>query len=110
MEKFRNVWKRGNDGDGDKEIRRSFVRYAIVVTAFMIAFLFLKKDNIFRWIEAGMTVHSQERRMENLRKETERLDARTKLLTNDRDTLEKYAREELGFAESGDDVYLIREK
>lgn len=108
MGKFLNIWKRSKDGD--RGIQRSFVRYAIVATALMVAFLVFKKDNVFRWIEAGVTVHGQERRMEKLRRETERLDARTKLLTHDRDTLEKYAREELGFAEPGDDVYLIKEK
>lgn len=108
MGRFKDIWDRSKDGD--RRIQRSFVRYAFVVTAVMAAFLLFKKDNVFRWIEAGITVHGQERRMDALRKETERLDAKTKLLTHDRDTLEKYAREELGFAQPGDDVYLIKEK
>ncbi len=108
MNRFKDILNKGSDDE--KRIKRSFVRYAIVLTALMLAFFLFKTDNIFRWIEAGITVSRQERRMENLRKEAERLDARTKLLTNDRDTLEQYAREELGFAEPGDDVYLIKEK
>lgn len=106
MGKFSDIWDRGKDGDRHQQ--RSFLRYAIVITALMLAFLLLKKDNIFRWVEAGFTIHGQEKRMEFLRKETDKLDAQTKLLTNDRDTLEKYAREELNFAEPGDDVYLIK--
>ena len=30
----------------DKDIRRSFLRYAIVATALIVLFLFLKKDSI----------------------------------------------------------------
>ncbi|MCQ2181232.1 MAG: septum formation initiator family protein [Bacteroidales bacterium] len=106
MGRFSKIWNRSLDGDFKEQ--RSFVRYAIVITAVMLAFLFVKKDNIFRWIEAGVTIRNQEKRMEYLRRETERLDARTRLLTNDRDTLERYAREELNFSEPGDDVYLIK--
>lgn len=74
----------------------------------MLVFLFVKKDNIFRWVEAGFTIRSQERRIEQLRKETGSLDAKARMLTSDRDTLETFARENLGFAEPGDDVYLIK--
>lgn len=108
MNRIKDILNRGSEDE--RKIKRSFVRYAIVLTAAMLVFFLFKTDNIFRWIEAGITVHRQERKIENLRKEAERLDARTKLLTNDRDTLEQYAREELGFAEPGDDVYIIKDK
>ena len=104
---FKDIWDR--EKDGSRKEQRSFARYAIVVTSLMVLFLFVKKDNVLRWIAAGFTVNSQERRIEQLRTETERLDAQTRLLTNDRDTLEKYARENLDFAEPGDDVFLIKE-
>lgn len=106
MGRFREIWDRSKDGD--RKEQRSFLRYAIVATALMVIFLFVKKDNIFRWVEAGFTIHRQERQIEYLRQETERLGEETGLLTNDRDTLEKYAREQLGFAEPGDDVYLLK--
>lgn len=106
MGRFRDIWDRSRDGS--KHEQRSFVRYAIVVTVLLLVFLFVKKDNVFRWIEAGFTIRSQERRIEKLRKETERLDAKARMLVSDCDTLEKFARENLGFAEPGDDVYLIK--
>lgn len=106
MGRFRDIWDRSKDGSRHEQ--RSFVRYALVVTCLLLVFLLVKKDNIFRWIEAGFTIRGQERRIEKLRKETERLDAETRMLTLDRDTLERFARENLGFAEPGDDVYLIK--
>lgn len=104
---FRDIWDR--DRDGSRKEQRSFVRYAIVATALMVLFLFVKKDNVFRWIDAGLTIRKQENRIEQLKADIDRLDNRTRLLTNDRDTLERYARENLGFAEPGDDVFLIKE-
>lgn len=104
---FRDIWDR--DRDGSRKEQRSFVRYAIVATALMVLFLFVKKDNVFRWIDAGITIRKQENRIEKLKADIDRLDNRTRLLTNDRDTLERYARENLGFAEPGDDVFLIKE-
>ena len=104
---LRDIWDR--DRDGSRKEQRSFARYAIVVTALMVLFLFVKKDNVFRWIDAGIAIRKQENKIEQLKADIDRLDNKTRLLTNDRDTLERYARENLGFAEPGDDVFLIKD-
>ena len=90
-----------------KEIERSFLRYAIVATALFLLFLFLKKDSIVSWVQAGITLRRQERQIEQYQKENEELDRRIRMMTGDRDTLERYAREQFYFAEPGDDVYII---
>ena len=90
-----------------KEIERSFVRYAIVATAIFLLFLFLKKDSIISWVQAGVTLRRQERQIEQYQKENEELERRIQMMTGDRDTLERYAREQFYFAEPGDDVYII---
>ena len=106
--KYKNIWNRSKDGANREE--RSFVRYAIVATAvFLVFFCFIKRDNLFRWIEAGFTVHRQERQMEFLRSDTERLQDELRTLTTDRDSLEKFAREKFLFAEPGEDVYVVEE-
>lgn len=91
----------------DKDIRRSFFRYAIGVTALIVLFLFLKKDSIVTWIQAGVTKRRQEAQIEWYRQDNERLDEQINMMTHDRDTLEKFAREQFNFAESGDDVYIL---
>lgn len=104
MGKFKDIWNR--DLDGSNKERRSFVRYAIVVLCIFVAFFLLKKDNLIRWVQAGITIRRQEKQIELLQEQNRELDKTIRMMSNDRDTLEKYARENFGFAEPGDDVYL----
>ena len=93
MGKFSKIWNRSKDGANHEE--RSFVRYVIISTAIFLLFIcVIKRDNLFRWIEAGFNIRSQEKQM-------------VKSLTTDKDTLEKFAREKFLFAEPGEDVYII---
>ncbi|MBQ1655631.1 MAG: septum formation initiator family protein [Bacteroidales bacterium] len=107
MGKFKDIWDKSKDGN--RAPQRSFLRFAIVITAVFVLFLFIKKDSLVRWVQAGFTLRSQERRIEALKEDNERLDARIHMLSTSRDSLEKFAREEFGFAEPGDDVYLEEE-
>ncbi len=104
MGKFKDIWDKSKDGN--RAGQRSFLRFAIVITAVFVLFLFIKKDSVVRWVQAGFTIRSQERRIEQLKQDNERLDARIRTLSSSRDSLEQFAREEFGFAEPGDDVYL----
>ena len=107
MGKFKDIWDKSKDGN--RAPQRSFLRFAIVITAVFVLFLFIKKDSLVRWVQAGFTLRSQERRIEALKEDNERLDARIHMLSTSRDSLEQFAREEFGFAEPGDDVYLEEE-
>ena len=100
----KDLWNR--DKDGNRKEQRSFLRYAIVATALFLLFLLLKKDSIVTWVQAGFTLRRQERQIEQYQRENEELDRRIRTMTLDRDTLERYAREQFQFAEPGDDVYL----
>ena len=105
MGKFSNIWNRSKDGTSREE--RSFVRYAIISTAIFLLFIcVIKRDNLFRWIEAGFTIRSQEKQMEFYQSDIGRLKKEVNSLTTDRDTLEKFAREKFLFAEPGEDVYV----
>lgn len=105
MGKFKNIWNRDKDGSNHEE--RSFVRYVIIsTTIFLLLICVFKHDNLFRWVNAGFTVRKQEKQMEFYRQDIERLENELNLLTTDRDTLEKFAREKFLFAEPGEDVYL----
>lgn len=104
MGKFKDIWDR--EKDGNRAGQRSFLRFAIVITAVFVLFLFIKKDSLVRWVQAGFTIRDQERRIEALKKDNDRLDAEIRMLSTSRDSLEKFAREQFGFAEPGDDVYI----
>ena len=101
----KDIWNR--DKDGSKREQRSFIRYAIVATVLFLLFLFLKKDSIITWVQAGFTLDRQRRQIELLEKENAELDKKIRMMKDNRDTLERYAREQFYFAEPGDDVYII---
>lgn len=105
MGRFKDLLDRKKDGD--KARQRSFLRYAIVLTLLLVLFLFLKTDNVIRWIEAGVTIRRQEKQIEYYRNEIERLDKEATMLVSDRDSLEKFARENYDFAKEGEDVYIV---
>lgn len=100
-----NIWDRSKDGN--KKEQRSFLRYAIIATAVCVLFLFVKKDNVIRWIQAGFMLKKQERQIEMYEQKNAELDRRINMMSTNRDTLETFAREEFHFAEPGDDVYII---
>lgn len=91
----------------NKDIRRSFWRYAAVLTALALLFLFLKRDNLVRWIQAGMEIRSQQAQIEALEEGNRLLEDSIRFLTSDRDSLEKFAREKYHFAQKGDDVFIV---
>ena len=91
----------------EKDIRSSFLRYAIVLTALFVLFLILKKDSIITWVQTRANLRSQEKQIEWYKKDNDRLDKKIKTLTQDRDTLEQYAREQFYFSQEGDDVYVV---
>lgn len=106
--KFKNIWDRSKDG-GNKE-ERSFLRYVIVSTVlFLLVICVFKHDNLFRWIGAGMKARKQEKQIEFYKEDIVRLENEVRMLSDDKDTLEKFAREKFHFAEPGEDVYIIEE-
>lgn len=106
MGKFDNIWKRSKDGANREE--RSLVRYVIVSTVIFLLFIcFIKRDNLFRWVEAGLNIRRQEKQMEYFESDIARLKDEVRSLTTDKDTLEKFAREKFLFAEPGEDVYIL---
>ena len=106
MGKFRDIWDR--DKDGRNAEKRSFIRYAIVATAiFLIMVGFINQNNIVRWVRAGAEIKRQDKLIEKYNKEILEMDFQIHGLTSDKDSLERYARENFGFAEPGDDVYVV---
>ena len=106
MGKFRDIWIR--DRDGKNAEKRSFIRYSIVATVIFILMVgFINQNNIVRWVRAGAEIKRQNNLIEKYNKEIGEMDSQIKGLTSNKDSLERYARESFGFAEPGDDVYVI---
>ncbi len=105
MGKFLDLWDKKKDGSR-KELR-SFERTMTIALAIAVIFIFAKKDNVVRWVEAGFTIRRQNREIEMNAKQIEQMQRTLENLTTNRDSLEKFARERYHFAKKGDDIYLI---
>lgn len=87
---------------------RSFFIFASVVTAVALLHLtFGSGNNLIHWIGAKLEISSQEKQIEQYTREIKEMDRRIRMLRSDRDTLEKFARENFHFAEPGDDVFIV---
>lgn len=104
----KDLWDRSKDGNRREE--RSFARFAVIATAVFIVFMFVKRDNVITWLRAGFTLRSQNKEIEYLQEQNSVLERTVDMYTNDRDSLEKYARETYGFAEPGDDVFMLEQR
>ena len=102
---LKNIWDKSKDGN--KQEQRSLIRVTIIPSAVALVFLCVKKDNLFQWIKAGITISKQNSEIKANEERLEQMDRTIYLLTHDRDSLEKFARENFHFAQKGDDIYLI---
>ena len=102
---FKNIWDRSKDGS--KKDQRGFLRFVIVATAIFLVILLVKKDSVIRWVQTGFELRRQKKEIEYYQNEIRKLDSQIDGLSNNRDTLEAFARETYGFTEPGDDVYLV---
>ena len=87
---------------------KRFARFVVIVTVIFIILWIVGPGNTFiHWIKAGFEINRQEKMIENYRIENAELDRRIDMMKNDRDTLEKFAREQYNFAAPDEDVYLV---
>ena len=85
-------------------------KYFIVTFAFVIIITFIDKNNIIRFIDLSIDKYRQERVMKQYRKDIVELDKKIKELSYDRDSLEKFARENCYFHEKDEEIFIVREQ
>ena len=85
-------------------------KYFIVTFAFVIIITFIDKNSIIRFIDLSIDKYRQERVMKQYRKDIVELDKKIKELTYDRDSLEKFARENYYFHEKDEEIFIVREQ
>lgn len=90
--------------------RKRFLLIVCVCTALFLGFKFIgPKGTITHWIKAKAEIRRQEKQMEQYRREIEAMDEDINELKNNKDSLEKFAREQFHFAAPDEDVYLIKD-
>ncbi|MDD6103452.1 MAG: septum formation initiator family protein [Bacteroidales bacterium] len=85
-------------------------KYFIVTFAFVIIITFIDKNSIIRFIDLSIDKYRQERVMKQYRKDIVELDKKIKELSYDRDSLEKFARENYYFHEKDEEIFIVREQ
>ncbi len=90
---------------------RGFVIFAVVVVLIALLLLtFGKGSNIIHWVGARVEIFRQEKLIEKYNREIDQMNQKIEMLTTNRDSLEKFARENFLFAEPGEDVYVVEEE
>ncbi|MGM9776011.1 MAG: septum formation initiator family protein [Candidatus Coprenecus sp.] len=85
-------------------------KYFIVTFAFVIIITFIDKNSIIRFIDLSIDKYRQERVMKQYRNDIVELDKKIKELSYDRDSLEKFARENYYFHEKDEEIFIVREQ
>lgn len=98
--------------DDGKKPRRKWVRivtnkYVIVTFLFLILVLFVDRNNLLRWGRDVITISRQERTIRRYDKDIRKLEDKLQELTSDKDSLEKFAREQYYFQKEGEDVFIV---
>ena len=82
-------------------------KYVLVTAFFLVWVLFIDTNNIFVWINDLQTVASQEKQKEHYREAIRQTDEKLNQLTSNKDSLEKFAREQYLFHEKDEEVFVI---
>jgi cell division protein FtsB len=100
----------GKIADAYRGPRRKFIWFVTLATAvFLFVWIVGPGNTIIHWIKAGAETRRQEKLIEQYQQLNAQMQERLRMLRNDRDTLEKFAREQFHFAVPGEDVYIIEE-
>ena len=84
-------------------------KYVIVTVFFLVWVLFIDTNNLFVWIRDMGVVSSQERQKEYYREAIRQTDEKLQELTSNKNSLEKFAREQYLFHQKDEEVFIITE-
>ena len=98
----------------EKKTFRDFLKsrgagYAGIVVFFLIILCVYPGNNLFTWIAARHEIKNQERKIRNYQLEILDMESQINELTDNKDSLEQFAREHFHFTEPGEEVFLIKE-
>lgn len=83
-------------------------KYFIATLIFLISIAFLDQNNAIVWVRTRIKLQSQRSQIEYYRREIQNTTDRMEQLSSQKDSLEKFAREEYLFHESDEDIYIIK--
>ena len=82
-------------------------KYFVVGFIFLVWICFFDTTNVGQMIRSRVTLRRQQRQIEFYKREISNMDRKLQQLRSERDSLEKFAREEYFYHQDGEDVYVI---
>lgn len=103
MEEKKSFWKTLFRKDNNY-----FLPFAIVVTVGVLLYVvFFSKSSVVIWVKGAADLSRQERLINRYETEIAEMEKEISALKADKDSLEKFGRENFHLAAPGDDVYVI---
>ena len=91
----------------NRALRVLLNKYFIVTMIFLVWIAFFDSNNVIRWIGVRKTLREQKSQIKFYEQEISATESKINYLKSEKDSLEKFAREEYLYHEEGEDVYLI---
>ncbi|MDD3034163.1 MAG: septum formation initiator family protein [Bacteroidales bacterium] len=85
-------------------------RFFLATFVFAVWIIFFDQNSLIDWFRVRMRITKQERQIEYYNKEIKSIDEKLQELSSNKDSLEKFAREQYYFHEEDEDLYIIEEK
>ena len=87
---------------------RKWGKYLITILVFLFIYLFVGDQSLVQFSRRDKEIKSYEQQTRAYRKETEKAEQMLQVL-NDKDSLERYARELYYMHENNEDIYIVEE-
>ena len=85
-------------------------RFFLATLVFAVWVIFFDQNSLIDWFRVRMRIIRQERKIEYYNREIKSIDEKLQELSSNKDSLEKFAREQYYFHEEDEDLYIIEEK
>ncbi|MBR0223955.1 MAG: septum formation initiator family protein [Bacteroidales bacterium] len=85
-------------------------KYFVVGFVFLVWICFLDTNNVGQMLRSRVTLRRQQRQIEFYEREISKMDRKLEQLNSERDSLEKFAREEYFYHLDDEDVFVIERR
>ncbi len=97
-------WRKFSESKFARVIRN---KYLIASAIFVVWITFFDANNLIDWSKVVFNISDQESQKRYYREEIKSIEEKLNELTSNRDSLEKFAREQYLFKEDSEDVFIV---
>lgn len=83
-------------------------KYFLATLVFLLIVFFIDSNNLINWSKNYYKVIKQEKLIKQYEEDIRKTDEKLKELSSNKDSLEKFAREQYYFQEEGEEVFIVK--